>query len=83
MFVVPNKTVFWRRRVPSVEGLKRIKFMRINCISDFQPGDGFAPGSVLSNSALFGNACQYHPDFEIGEGVLIPCYMLLYFCLKA
>lgn len=57
--------------------------MRINSISDFQPGDGFAPGSVRSNSALFGNACQYHPDSEIGEGVLIPCYMLLYFCLKA
>lgn len=25
MFVVPNKTVFWRGRVPSVEGLKKNK----------------------------------------------------------
>lgn len=25
MFVVPSKTVFWRGRVPSVEGLKNSK----------------------------------------------------------
>lgn len=92
MFVVPNKIVFWRGRVSSVEGLKKNKiyenevliflFLIFSCICVFQPGDGFALGSILSNSALFGNTCPYYPDSETGEGVLFPCYMQLYFCLK-
>lgn len=59
------------------------KFKRINCINDSQSGDGFSPGSAVSNAALFGDACPYHPDSGTGEGFLIPHDILLYFCLKA
>lgn len=52
-------------------------------MNDSQLGDGFLPGSAVSNAPLFGDACPYHPDSETGEGFLIPRDMLLYFFLKA
>lgn len=71
-----GKVAFGRR-------IKKNKFKRIKYINDSQSGDGFPPGSALSNAALCGDVYPYCPDSETGEGVLIPHDMLLYFCLKA
>lgn len=50
--------------------LKNLKI--INGISDSQLGDGFSPGSSVSDAALFGHTCPYHPDSETGEGFFDP-----------
>lgn len=78
-YILEGKGAFGRR----TKNFKKIKIKRISCVNDSVSGDGFSPGSAVSNVALFGDACLYHPDSETGERFLIPCYMLLYFCLKA